>query len=169
MVIPLAVLGTASAVGGLINTPWNLTLEHFLEPAFEAVHLTHAPGGATPWVLAFVSVAAGIVGIAAATARYRIKVPIEDAGAWKLLNRGYYVDDAYAKAFVDGGGAVATWAADTVDARGIDGAANGIAALTGKVSGWLRPLQTGFARSYAAFILVGSVGLLAWFLTRGGI
>ncbi len=169
MVVPLAVLGAASAVGGLINTPWNLTLEHFLEPAFEAVHLTHAPGGATPWVLAFVSIAAGIVGIAAATGRYRGKVPVEDAGAWKLLNRGYYVDDAYAKAFVGGGGAVATWAADTVDVRGIDGAANGIAALTGKVSGWLRPLQTGFARSYAAFILVGAVGLLAWFLTRGGI
>jgi NADH-quinone oxidoreductase subunit L len=169
MVIPLAVLGAGSAVGGLINTPWNLTLEHFLEPAFEAVHLAHAPGGATPWVLAFVSVAAGIVGIAAATARYRSKVPVEDAGAWKVLNRGYYVDDAYAKAFVDGGGAVATWTADTVDAKGIDGAVNGIAALTGKVSGWLRPLQTGFARSYAAFILLGAVGLLTWFLTRGGI
>jgi len=169
MVVPLAVLAAASAVGGLINTPWNLTLEHFLEPAFEAVHLAHAPGGATPWVLAFISVAAGIIGIAAATARYRDKVPAEEEGAWKLLNRGYYVDDAYATAFVGGGGAIATWAADTVDAKGIDGAANGLAALTGKVSGWLRPLQTGFARSYAAFILFGAIGLLAWFLSRGGI
>jgi len=168
MVAPLVALGGLSAVGGLINTPWNLTLEKFLEPAFEAVHLAHPPGGVTPWVLAFVAIAAGIVGIAAATWRYRTKTHAEDAGAWELLNRGYYVDDAYAAVFVGGGGAVATWAAETFDARGIDGAVNGLAALTGKVSGWLRPLQTGLVRSYAVVILTGTVGLLAWFLSRGG-
>ena len=168
MVGPLAVLGALSVVGGLINTPWKLTLEHFLEPAFEAVHLAHIPGGATPWVLAFVSIGAGIVGIALATVRYRTKTHAEDEGAWKLLNRGYYVDDAYAAVFVGGGGAVATWAAETFDAKGIDGAVNGIAAITAKISGWMRPLQTGMVRSYAVAILAGTVGMLAWFLSRGG-
>ncbi|MCJ7726104.1 MAG: hypothetical protein MUP76_06935, partial [Acidimicrobiia bacterium] len=168
MVAPLAVLGGLSVVGGLINTPWKLTLEHFLEPAFEAVHLAHIPGGATPWVLAFVSVAAGIIGIAAATFRYRKATHAEDTGAWKLLSRGYYVDDAYATVFVGGGGAVATWTAEKFDAGGVDGAVNGIAKLTAKVAGWLRPLQTGFVRSYAVAILIGTVGVLAWFLSRGG-
>jgi NADH-quinone oxidoreductase subunit L len=168
MVVPLAVLGGLSVVGGLINTPWKLTLEHFLEPAFEAVHLAHIPGGATPWVLAFVSIAAGIIGIALATSRYRTGTHAEDEGAWKLMNRGYYVDDAYAKAFVVGGGAVATWAAESIDTKGIDGAVNGIAAVTAKVSSWMRPLQTGLVRSYAVAILIGTVGLLAWFLSRGG-
>ena len=168
MVAPLAVLGGLSVVGGLINTPWKLTLEHFLEPAFEAVHLAHIPGGATPWVLAFVSIAAGIIGIALATARYRAGTHAEDEGAWKLMNRGYYVDDAYAKAFVGGGGAVATWTAETIDTKGIDGAVNGIAAATARVSSWIRPLQTGMVRSYAVAILIGTVGLLAWFLSRGG-
>jgi NADH-quinone oxidoreductase subunit L len=92
----------------------------------------------------------------------------EDSGAWKLLNRGYYVDDAYAAAFAGGGGVAATWAAESFDGGGIDGAVNGIARLTGKVSGWLRPLQTGLVRSYAVAVMIGTVGLLAWFLTRGG-
>ncbi|MBU1865259.1 MAG: NADH-quinone oxidoreductase subunit L, partial [Actinobacteria bacterium] len=168
MVGPLTALGGLALVGGLVNTPWKPALEHFLHPAFEGVGLAELPGGATPWVLAFVSVAVGIVGIAAATRRYRGTMHAEDAGAWKLLNRGYYVDDAYAAAFVGGGGAAATWLADSFDGGGIDGAVNGIARLTGKVSGWLRPLQTGLVRSYAVAIMIGTVGLLAWFLTRGG-
>ncbi len=168
MVGPLVALGGLSLVGGLINTPWKPTLEHFLEPAFEAVGLTTLPGGATPWVLAFASVAVGIVGIAAAGLRYRIGTHAEDAGAWKLLNRGYYVDDAYAAAFVGGGGAAATWAAESFDDGGIDGAVNGLARLVGKVSGWLRPLQNGLVRSYAVAIMIGAVGLLAWFMSRGG-
>jgi NADH-quinone oxidoreductase subunit L len=167
MVGPLVVLAGLSAVGGLINTPFKLTLEHFLEPAFEAVKLTHPPDDLL-LVLALASVAAGIVGIGLATMRYRSRVPAEDAGAWKLLNRGYYVDDAYATAFVRGGGAAARWTADRVDQRGIDGAVNGMAWLTGRLAVLLRPLQTGLVRSYAVAVLVGTVGLLAWFLTRGG-
>jgi len=168
MVTPLAVLAVLSVVGGLINTPWNLTLENFLEPAFHGIRELAGISDGTAWVLAFISIGAGIIGIAAATFRYRNRAHAEDTGAWKLLNRGYYVDDAYAAVFVGGGGAVATWAAETVDARGIDGAVNGIARITGKVSGWMRPLQTGFVRSYAVAILFGTVGLLAWFLSRGG-
>jgi NADH-quinone oxidoreductase subunit L len=168
MVAPLAALGALAAAGGLVNTPWKLTLEHFLEPAFEAVNLTHPPGGWTPWVLAIVSVAAGLVGIGLATLRYRSRVPAEDAGAWKLLNRGYYVDDAYAAALVGGGGAAARWAAEGFDSRGIDGAVNGIARVTGWVAERMRPLQSGFVRSYGVAVLAGAVGLLAWFLARGG-
>ena len=107
-------------------------------------------------------------GIALATYRYRSRTHAEETGAWKLLDRGYYIDDAYAAVFVGGGGAVATWAAESFDAKGIDGAVNGIARITGKVSQWMRPLQTGMVRSYAVAILAGTVGLLAWFLSRGG-
>jgi len=31
----------------------------------------------------------------------------------------------------------------------------------------IRPLQTGFARSYVLGILLGTVGLVAWLLARG--
>ena len=123
----------------------------------------------TPWVLAALSVAAGAAGIAAATSRYRRRVPDEASGGWLLLGSGYRVDDAYAALFVSGGGAAAAWTAATLDQRGIDGAVNGVARITGMVAERLRPLQSGLVRWYGAVVLLGSVGLIAWFLTRGGL
>ncbi len=46
------------------------------------------------------------------------------------------------------------------DARGIDGAAGGLAALVGGVSSRLRRVQTGYARSYALTMLTGVVVVL---------
>jgi NADH-quinone oxidoreductase subunit L len=48
-----------------------------------------------------------------------------------------------------------------VDARGVDGAVNGLAALVGGGSGRLRRLQTGFVRSYALTMLGGAFLVIA--------
>ncbi len=167
MTIPLLALAILSVVGGLVNTPFKLTLEHFLDPVFEGLRLVHAPGGSVAWILAGVSVAAGIIGIGAAIMRYRGPVPAESGPGWRLLGNGYYVDDLYAGVFARGGKLGAAWLAFRFDARGIDGAVEGVGALTQRVGGWLRPLQTGFVRSYGLAIVAGAVGLLAWFLSRG--
>ena len=169
MTVPLVVLAGLSVVGGLVNTPFKATLEHFLDPVFEAVHLAHAPDGSLAWILAAVSVAAGIIGIGAAILRYRSRVPVEDGLGWRLLGNGYYIDDVYAGVFAGGGKLGADWLAFRFDIRGIDGAVEGIGSLTRKAGGWLRPLQTGFVRSYGLAIIAGAVGLLAWFLSRGGL
>ena len=47
-----------------------------------------------------------------------------------------------------------------VDARGIDGATGGLAALVGGLSSRLRRLQTGYVRSYALTMLTGVVAVL---------
>ena len=167
MTIPLLALAILSVVGGLVNTPFKLSLEHFLDPVFEGLRLVHAPGGSVAWILAGVSVAAGILGIGAAIMRYRGPVPAESGLGWRLLGNGYYVDDLYAGVFARGGKLGAAWLAFRFDARGIDGAVEGVGALTRRVGGWLRPLQTGFVRSYGLAIVAGAVGLLAWFLSRG--
>ncbi len=167
MTIPLLALAILSVVGGLVNTPFKLTLEHFLDPVFEGLRLAHAPGGSVAWILAGVSVAAGIIGIGAAIMRYRGPVPAESGLGWRLLGNGYYVDDLYAGVFARGGKLGAAWLAFRFDARGIDGAVEGVGALTRRAGGWLRPLQTGFVRSYGLAIVAGAVGLLAWFLSRG--
>ncbi|HSR15821.1 MAG TPA: NADH-quinone oxidoreductase subunit L [Gemmatimonadales bacterium] len=169
MVVPLAVLAAGSLLAGLVNTPWRLGLEHFLEPAFEGVHLSHIPGGATPWVLAFVSIGAAVLGILAAAGRYRAGLPAEDTGVWSLMHRGYGIDDLYARVFAGGGSIAASWAAFSFDAGVVDGLVNGVGAVTKRVAHRLRPLQTGFVRNYAVAVLIGAVGLLAWFLTRGGL
>jgi NADH-quinone oxidoreductase subunit L len=164
---PLVVLGGLSVVGGLVNTPFRLSLEHFLEPAFEGLHLAHPPEGSTAWVLAGISVVAALTGIVLAWWRYRSRVPAEDGFGWRLVGNGYYVDDFYAEVFARGGKLAAAWAAFRFDARGIDGAVEGVGALTRRVGGWLRPLQTGFVRNYGLAIVAGTVGLLVWFLSRG--
>ena len=43
MTLPLIVLACLSVVGGLVNTPFRLGLEHFLEPSFEGVHIQRLP------------------------------------------------------------------------------------------------------------------------------
>ena len=48
-----------------------------------------------------------------------------------------------------------------LDARGVDGAVNGLAALLGADRGRARRLQTGFVRSYALSMLGGAVVLVA--------
>jgi len=167
MTVPLMVLAGLSVVGGLVNTPFRTSLEHFLDPVFEAVHLAHPPEGSLAWTLAIVSVVAGLIGIGLAVMRYRSKVPAEDGGPWKLMANQYYVDDMYAGVFARGGKLGAAWLAFRFDARGIDGIVEGTGSFTRKVAGWMRPLQTGFVRSYGLAIVAGSVGLLAWFLSRG--
>jgi len=170
MTIPLIALGTLSLVGGLINTPWKLTLEHFLHPSFEAVHLQHAPEGLTPWLLAFASIAVGLVGIGYAYRRYLVgEAPAETGKLWNTLENGYYVDDLYGRTIVLPGKAVANQLAFTADAKGIDGAVNGVGVLVQKLAEWIRPLQTGLTRTYGVGILAGAVGIVLILLVRGAL
>ena len=67
------------------------------------------------------------------------------------------------------GKAAANAAAFTADAKGVDGVVNGVGRLVSGVSAALRPVQSGFARSYGAGILFGAAGLLVWVLVRGGV
>jgi NADH-quinone oxidoreductase subunit L len=168
MGVPLVVLGVASLAGGLLNTAWKPAVEHFLEPAFEGVTPASLPEGITLLVLATISAGVGLVGIVAASDIYlRRKAAREEGPVWDLLRSGYRVDDLYARVFVDRGGALVRFTAVTLDEKGVDGAVNGVARLTGWVGSRMRPLQTGFVRSYGLFVLGGAVALLAWFLSRG--
>jgi NADH-quinone oxidoreductase subunit L len=168
MTLPLLGLAGLAVFAGFINTPWRLGLEHFLAPVFSAVRLTHPPEGLTPWLLAAVAVAVAVAGIGMGALRYR-RERVEEGGAWGLVGSGYYVDDVYAQVFARAGKLGAAFLAFRVDAGGIDRAVEGTGALTRRVGSWLRPLQTGFVRSYSAGMVLGGVLLLAWFLWRGGV
>jgi NADH-quinone oxidoreductase subunit L len=169
MTLPLAVLGFLALAGGVINTPWRLGLEHFLEPAFHGIPIAGPGSGFAQLVLAIISAEVAAAGIILAVAAYRRGLrPAEERPAWALLRRGYGVDDAYARVFAAGGGATARLVAGPMDQKGIDGLVNGVGVAVRAVGERLRPLQTGFVRNYGLGILVGAVALLAWFLSRGG-
>jgi NADH-quinone oxidoreductase subunit L len=143
-------------------------LEHFLEPSFEGIEVTEPAGGATLWSLALISVALVLVGLVYAIVRYgRTPLPDESDGYWRAAENGYYVDDLYGRVFVLPGKAVAGWMAFVFDNRVIDGVVNGSARVVRGTGELLRPLQSGWVRSYAMGILAGTLGLVLWFLIRG--
>ncbi len=109
-----------------------------------------------------------VVGAVWAYFRYlRDPIPEETGVTWDRLENGFYVDDFYGTTIVLPGKKVAEVAAFDVDTKVIDGAVNGIGRGVKGASERLRPLQNGLVRSYAAWILLGAVGLLIWLLARG--
>jgi NADH-quinone oxidoreductase subunit L len=174
MTIPLMVLAVLSIVGGLVNTPFRLGLEQFLEPAFELVHLQHPPEGWAMFaLLAGLSVFAAVVGIGVGFLAYRAPrdrwLAFEHAfdPLWGTWEQAYRVDDMYGRVLVAPGKRIAEAAAFSADARVIDGAVNGIGRLARDVGEWARPLQTGFVRNYGVIFLAGAVAMVIWLVAGG--
>jgi len=174
MTLPLIALAALTVVGGLVNTPFRLTLEHFLEPSFELVSIQHAPDSTTLLlVLAALSVTAGLAGIAAAYLSYRRDEQdwrdFEDGlqPVWGLWEDAYRVDDIYGAMIVAPGRKFAEVAAFSVDLPVIDGAVNGVGRLMRNAGEWLRPLQTGYVRNYGALFLAGAVAVVIWLVSGG--
>ena len=175
MTAPLLLLGALTLIVGFVNTPFRFAFEHFLEPAFEGVYLAHGPdNGFLLTALALVSVAAGAVGIAIAYLLYRhasdeardrmlgwVRRPLM---AWE---NGYWVDDVYGNLIVKPGLRMATWSAAVVDQRIIDGLVNGVGGAVRRLGDRLRPVQSGFVRSYGALLAAGAVAVTAWMVVRG--
>jgi NADH-quinone oxidoreductase subunit L len=156
MTIPLIVLGIGSAFAGMALLYWG-NIETWLEP------VTGLEEGTVPvpeWVLLTVTLAVVLVGAAIAWMQYaRRDVPVTaPRGSW--LTRaareelyGNQVNDVlvvgptfYLSRFL-------VW----FDNRVVDGIVNGSAAFVGGLSGRMRRLQTGFARSYALSMVGGAV------------
>ena len=168
MWIPLVVLAALAAVGGVLNTPFSHKskfLEQWLAPVTEEAERQLDVTTGTKWVLACIAVAAALVGISLAYAVYqkhRLKAvePTVLANAW-------YVDAAYAAAIGGPGQETFEFITYEVDAKVVDGAVNGTAALVREVGGQSRKLQTGFVRNYALGVAMGAALLLGWFVYRG--
>jgi NADH-quinone oxidoreductase subunit L len=69
----------------------------------------------------------------------------------------WYVDELYHKVIVIPGVAFAYMCWQFFDLRIVDGAVNGVAWVLGALGQGLRPLQTGFVRNYALYLLLGVV------------
>ncbi|HVP45807.1 MAG TPA: NADH-quinone oxidoreductase subunit L [Bryobacteraceae bacterium] len=153
--VPLAVLAVLSVVGGFIRVP--VWLEKFF-PAAEAPE---------PFSLVAISVAAGVIGIALAYVMYVAKPGLADSvssglGAlYRLVYNKYFVDEIYDATVVKpvvNGSRVVLWRG--VDAGLIDGAANGIGSRSQGLGAWLKLFQSGNIRSYATWVVFGSVILV---------
>ena len=163
MTTPLVVLAVASLAGGvLLNTTTEGRLTHWLEPVFGHAEHPHLP--VSPIVLSVVTLAVVLVGAYVAKVLY-LDRPIERtapepvAGPARWARKKLYFDTVYESLLMRPGQYLSR-ALVFFDAKAIDGAVNGAAALVGGTSGRLRRLQTGYVRSYALGIAGGAALLV---------
>jgi NADH-quinone oxidoreductase subunit L len=155
MTIPLSVLAFLSVVGGFIKIP--VWLEKFFPAAEVPEDLT----------LVVISVAAGVIGIGLAYLMYIVKPGLADSvssslrGLYRLVYNKYFVDEIYDATVVKpivSGARVVLWRG--VDAGLIDGAVNGVGSRSQALGALLKCFQSGNIRSYATWVLFGSVVLV---------
>jgi len=149
----------------------------WLEPVFAAgsgALATATPAAAASfmrWVLMAVSALIALGGLAVAYWAFvrNTDVPrqVRESLGWAftLAEKKYFVDDAY-NALVGYIWDFGRWLARIIDQRGIDGAVNGVAGITGWAGGQIRRLQTGLLGLYALSILFGAVALVVWFVIK---
>jgi NADH-quinone oxidoreductase subunit L len=166
--IPLAAL---SLLGGAINLPGPLTLEHFLEPVVGAGHV---PEGLTAYLLAGLALLGAVVGIATARVLYlsragslvRRKLEARFGPLLHAARHKFYVDEIYDRLVVWPGKGIALLSATVIDRGVIDGVVNGTGGAVARFSEGLRRLQTGYVRNYAILFLLGVVALLTVLVFR---
>jgi NADH-quinone oxidoreductase subunit L len=159
---PLLVLAVLSLFGGFIPVP------KFLEPVFGSNEIA-----AEPWMI-IVASGAGLLGILLAYVFYVAKPGLAGSvvrslgGLYKLVYNKYFVDEIYAATVVNPvvkGSRTVLWRG--VDVGVIDGLVNGVGGRSKGIGGILKRLQGGNVRTYAAWVLFGSV-LLLIFIGLGG-
>jgi NADH-quinone oxidoreductase subunit L len=165
MTIPMVILAAGSvAAGGLLAIGG--TLQHWLEPVLNPGGAAHEAEHAAPaWVITVVALAVVAVGVTIAYRMYATRrVPEtapEDVSVLTLAARRDLYGDAFNEDVFMRPGQQLTKALVEVDDKGVDGVASGLAALVGRISGGLRQVQTGFARSYALSMLAGAALIVA--------
>ena len=171
MAAALIPLGILSLIGGVMNLPGLLTLEHFLEPV---VGPSHIPEGLTPWVLGAIALLVAALGILLARALYlgrtatlrRRKALSRAPGFVSAARNKFYVDEVYGRGIVAPGKALSGYLAAVFDPRYVDGVVNGTGRWIARASENLRGIQTGYVRNYAALFLLGAVAILLLLLVR---
>jgi NADH-quinone oxidoreductase subunit L len=119
----------------------------------------------TLWTLAIVDSAVAVAGLVVAVAvwRRRTDVPALEPA---FLQRAWFLDEIYDALIARPAQAFAAFVATVIEAKVIDGAVNGVGALTRVAGRGLRKVQTGYVRQYALGVTLGLVALLAWMVSR---
>ncbi len=179
MTFPLTILAVLSVVGGLVGLPaWmgSNRFAEFLAPSLELARHSDPPELSHGVEIGFagISVLAALIGILAAVWVYLARPETSDYLARKfravheLLFNKYYVDEFYDATVIDPavkGSTNFLWKG--VDATVIDGAVNGAGRTLQNWAGYLKIIQNGLIRSYAAWIVAGAIAVLLFIARRG--
>ena len=179
MTVPLILLAILSVIGGWVAAPHLVggtdRFENFLHPVFAAYAPPSLEGGQEPsenagimllHALAGWPVIIALLGLLLAWWFY-IKSPETPKKLAQSLRRSYslilhkyYVDELYNAVIVQPLlwiSAKVLW--QVVDEGLIDGTVNGVARVARESGAELREIQSGNARSYASWVVIGAVGV----------
>ena len=163
MTIPMIVLAFGSVFGGLVLL-FVGDIEHWLEPVVGFAKPEH---GVSTSTLIPITMAVVLAGAGYAWMKYgRRPVPVVAPTEVSFLTKAARADaygDAFNEAVFMRPGQHLTRALTFFDAKGVDGVVNGLAAGVGGLSARARRTQSGFARSYALY-MVGGAALIAFVL-----
>ncbi|CAB4875584.1 unannotated protein [freshwater metagenome] len=169
MWLPMAILAIGSVTTGYLFSRGD-ALKNWLAPLFtEHVEHTELLKPAVVSGLALLMVA---IGVAIALFKYQFgevtKATPEDVSIFTRFARRDLGQDAFNEAVFMRPGQGLTSLLVKADESVVDGAVRGVGQIALGSGSVLRKLQTGFARSYAALILIGAVALIAaiWVITQ---
>jgi len=177
MLGPLVILAVLSVTGGWLAAPalregGTDYFAKFLQPVFSgngtAESIIETPQPGLELLLAVIAVIVAVAGLVVAYWLYlkQPRKPAEIANSLKpvytTLLKKYYVDELYDAVVVQ----PLVWISTNVlwkgaDVGGIDGTVNGIAHGAASIGDGVRHSQSGNTRSYAVWVVVGAIVILA--------
>lgn len=167
---PLWILAGLALVGGVINLPFILTLEHWLEPSMS---VPKHPDAALEIALIGVSAVIALLGIALAYGRYVTNASWATGitGIFKGLEgaaaKKWYVDEIYRFLVVNPLVWMAVRFAVIVDRKTIDRAVDQFGIAHFVAGNALRRVHNGLVPTYALSLFVGVVAVVVYFVLGG--
>jgi NADH-quinone oxidoreductase subunit L len=161
MTVPMVVLAVLSIIGGFLLIVGG-GVQHWLTPSVgESVEVgAHTVSPVVLSVLTLIVIALGIAAAFLAFGRHAIPQRQPAGSVVTVAARERLWADAFNESFLMRPGQWLTRGLVYFDNRGVDGTVNGLGAGLGGSSSRLRRTQTGFVRSYALSMLVGTVSVL---------
>lgn len=164
MTIPMILLAVGSVSAGFLFNMGDRFVS-FLEPVFHSEHGEKAHL-LPPIVVSAIALTVVAVGVLVAIAKYgpRKSIPVvapTEVSIWTKIARRDLLQDEINETLFMRPGQELTKALAIVDEKVIDGAVRGVGSVTLEIASGVRKTQTGFVRSYALWIVIGVVGILA--------
>lgn len=163
MLAPVAILATLSVVGGFLGFAFGKTtiLEAFLGEIGVTLAIEESPNSPLISPEDLIATLGGLTGLIAAAwlyTRYRDRLgsPIP------LLQRSFYIDHIYDTLIARPLAALSRWIGTIVEPRFFDRSIRMLTEITQKVAQELQRAQSGQIRSYVAWMVFGTVFLLAY-------
>ena len=172
MWLPMAVLAIGSVTTGFLFTRGD-ALANFLNPVFGEHSEEHGTEHLfEPIVVSGMALVAVAIGVAIAIMKYQLSevdsVAPQNVSIFTRIARKDLMQDSFNEAVFMRPGQALTSLLVKGDEKVVDGAVRGVARTALGAGAVLRQTQTGFARSYAALILIGAIALIAgiWVVTQ---